>query len=187
MFASLLAAVLLAAAPAPLEVVKSGNTEVQKIITSKGASAEQLSQTVDRFVDWGELSKRALGETWDKLTPAQRQDFSETMQGLLRASYAQKALSQGRALIQYGKESIQGNEATVETKVIMSRDRLPVRYKLFRADDKSEWRIYDIVTDDISLLETYQGQFRKILASKGFDGLLATLKSKRAQLEKSLK
>jgi phospholipid transport system substrate-binding protein len=187
MFASLLAAVLLAAAPGPLEVVKSGNTEVQKIITSKGATAEQLTKTVDRFVDWGELSRRALGDTWDKLTPDQRKDFSETMQGLLRASYAQRALSQGRALIQYGKESLQGNEATVDTKVIMSRDRLPVRYKLFRANEKSEWRIYDIVTDDVSLLETYQGQFRKILADKGFNGLLTTLKSKRAQLEKSLK
>ncbi len=187
MFASLLAAVLLAAAPGPLEVVKSGNTEVQQIITSKGGTAEQLSKTVDRFVDWGELSRRALGDTWDKLTPEQRKDFSETMQGLLRASYAQRALSQGRALIQYGKESLQGNEATVDTKVIMSRDRLPVRYKLFRANDKSEWRIYDIVTDDVSLLETYQGQFRKILADKGFNGLLTTLKSKRAQLEKSLK
>lgn len=187
MFASLLATVLLAVAPAPLEVVKSGNTEVQKVITSKGATAEQLSRTVDRFVDFGELSRRALGETWDKLTPAQREDFSQTMQGLLRASYAQKALSQGRALVQYGKESIQGTEATVDTKVIMSRDRLPVLYKLHRADAKAEWRIYDIVTDDISLLETYQGQFRKLLATKGFDGLLATLKSKRAQLEKSLK
>lgn len=187
MFASLLAAVLLTAAPAPLDVVKSGNTEVQKIITSKGASAEKLSHAVDRFVDWGELSKRALGETWDKLTPAQRKEFSEAMQGLLRASYAQKALSEGRALVQYGKESIQGSEASVGTKVIMSRARVPVEYKLFRAEGKEAWRIYDIVTDDISLLETYQGQFRKLLASKGFDGLLATLKSKRAQLEKSLK
>ncbi|HEX5753539.1 MAG TPA: ABC transporter substrate-binding protein [Archangium sp.] len=186
MFASLLAAVLLTAAPAPLDVVKSGNTEVQKIITAKGGTAEQLSKTVDRFVDWGELSKRALGETWDKLTPAQRTDFSETMQGLLRASYAQRALSQGRALVQYGQQSIQGNEATVGTKVIMSRDRLPVQYKLFRAAGKDEWRIYDIVTDDISLLETYQGQFRKIMADKGFNGLLTTLKAKRAQLEKSL-
>ena len=73
------------------------------------------------------------------------------------------------------------------TKVIMSRDRLPVQYKLHRADGKGDWRIYDIVTDDISLLETYQGQFKKILADKGFNGLLTTLKSKRSQLEKSLK
>ena len=43
---------------------------------------------------------------------------------------------------------------------------------------------YDVVTDEVSLVETYRGQFRKLLAEKGFDGLLSTLKRKRDQLEK---
>jgi len=185
MIASLIAAVLLTATPGPLEVVKSGNADVQKVASAPGAKVEQLSKAVERFVDFGELSKRALGKQWDTLTPAQRKDFSETMQGLLRASYAQKALGQGKAEVRYGKESVQGNEATVATTVKVKQDEVPVEYKLFRENEKSEWRIYDIVTDDVSLLETYQGQFRKLLADKGFDGLLSTLKSKRAQLEKN--
>ena len=185
MIASLIAAVLLTAAPGPLEVVKSGNADVQKVASAPGAKVEQLTKAVERFVDFGELSKRALGETWDKLTPAQRKDFSETMQGLLKASYAQKALGQGKAQVEYGKESVQGNEATVATTLKVKQDVVPVEYKLFRENEKGEWRIYDIVTDDVSLLETYQGQFRKLMADKGFDGLLTTLKSKRAQLEKN--
>lgn len=187
MFASLLAAVLLTAAPGPLDVVKSGNTDVQKVASAKGATADQLSKVVEKFVDFGELSKRALGDKWDKLTAAQRKEFSETMEGLLRASYAQKALGQGKAQVQYGKENVQGDEATVGTTVNVNRDKFPVEYKLYRTNGgKGEWRIYDVVTDDVSLLETYQGQFRKLMADKGFDGLLSTLKAKRAQLEKSL-
>lgn len=185
MIASLIAAVLLTAAPGPLEVVKSGNADVQKVASAPGAKVEQLTKAVERFVDFGELSKRALGKQWDTLTPAQRKDFSETMQGLLKASYAQKALGQGKAQVEYGKESVQGNEATVATTVKVKQDVVPVEYKLFRENEKGEWRIYDIVTDDVSLLETYQGQFRKLMADKGFDGLLTTLKSKRAQLEKN--
>jgi phospholipid transport system substrate-binding protein len=187
MFASLLAAVLLTAAPGPLDVVKSGNTDVQKVASAKGATADQLSKVVEKFVDFGELSKRALGDTWGKLSAAQRKEFSSTMEGLLRASYAQKALGQGKAQVQYGKETVQGNEATVDTTVNVNRDKFPVEYKLYRtAGGKGEWRIYDVITDDVSLLETYQGQFRKLMADKGFDGLLSTLKAKRAQLEKSL-
>ncbi|HLM42444.1 MAG TPA: ABC transporter substrate-binding protein [Myxococcaceae bacterium] len=185
MIASLIAAVLLTAAPGPLEVVKSGNADVQKVASAPGAKVEQLTKAVERFVDFGELSKRALGKQWDTLTPAQRKDFSETMQGLLKASYAQKALGQGKAQVEYGKESVQGNEATVATTLKVKQDVVPVEYKLFRENEKGEWRIYDIVTDDVSLLETYQGQFRKLMADKGFDGLLTTLKSKRAQLEKN--
>ncbi|HEX8438207.1 ABC transporter substrate-binding protein [Archangium sp.] len=185
MIASLIAAVMLTAAPGPADVVKSSNTEVQKVASAPGAKVEQLTKVVERFVDFGELSKRALGKQWDKLTAAQRKDFTATMEGLLRASYAQKALGQGKAQVQYGKETIEGNEASVATTVKVQQDELPVEYKLFRADGKGEWRIYDIVTDEVSLLETYQGQFRKLIADKGFDGLLTTLKTKRAQLEKN--
>lgn len=186
MLIPLLTAVLLTATPGPLEVVKTGNTDIQKVASAKAATAEQVYRVVERFVDFGELSRRALGDTWNKLNPAQRKDFSSTMEGLLRASYAQKALGQGRTQVQYGKESIEGNDARVPTTVIVDRDRYPVLYKLYRAEERAGWRIYDVVTDEVSLLETYQEQFRKILSTKGFDGLLATLKAKRAQIEKTL-
>ncbi|QSQ26226.1 ABC transporter substrate-binding protein [Pyxidicoccus parkwayensis] len=186
MIASLLAAALLAAAPAsPLSVVKSGNTDVQKAANAPGATVDSLASVVEKFVDFEELAKRALGDkTWASLTPAQRKEFTETMTGLLRASYAQKAIGQANAEVKYVKESAQGNEATVHTILTLKKDNIPIEYKLYRADTKKEWRIYDVITDEVSLVDTYKGQFRKLLADKGFDGLLSTLKSKRAQLEK---
>lgn len=184
MLATLLTATLLAATPGPLEVVKSGNTDVQKAASAPGATVEQLATVVEKFVDFEELAKRALGKEWDNLKPAQQKDFADTMKGLLRASYAQKAIGQGNADVKYGKETIEGNEATVNTTLTVKKDQIPVDYKLYKAA-KGNWRIYDVVTDEVSLVETYRGQFRKLLSDKGFDGLLSTLKAKRAQLEKS--
>lgn len=186
MIASLLAATLLAAAPVgPLNVVKSGNADVQKAANAPGATVQSLASVVEKFVDFEELAKRALGEkAWTGLTPAQRKDFTDTMTGLLRASYAQKAIGQAKADVKYGKESVQGNEATVDTQLTVKADQVPVDYKLYRTSAKTDWRIYDVITDEVSLVETYSGQFRKILQTKGFDGLMSTLKSKRAQLEK---
>ena len=184
MLVPLIAATLLAAAPAtPLEVVKAGNADVQKAANAPGATVEQLATVVEKFVDFEELAKRALGKSWDTLTAAQRKDFTETMKGVLRASYAQKAIGQANANVTYGKETLKGDEATVNTTIKVKSDQVPVDYKLYKA--KSGWRIYDIVTDEVSLVETYAGQFRKLMADKGFDGLLSTLKAKRAQLEKS--
>jgi phospholipid transport system substrate-binding protein len=57
-----------------------------------------------------------------------------------------------------------------------------VNYKLHQ--QKGTWRIYDVITDEVSLLDTYKEQFGKLLQEKGFDGLLATLKAKKEQLEK---
>jgi phospholipid transport system substrate-binding protein len=185
MIASLLAATLLAAAPVgPLSVVKSGNADVQKAANAPGATVESLASVVEKFVDFEELAKRALGDkTWATLTPAQQKDFTSTMTGLLRASYAQKAIGQAQAEVKYGKESVQGTEATVNTTLSLKKDQIPVDYRLYKAA-KGEWRIYDVVTDEVSLVDTYKGQFRKLIGDKGFDGLLSTLKSKRAQLEK---
>ncbi|QDE90618.1 organic solvent ABC transporter [Myxococcus xanthus] len=185
MIASLLAATLLAAAPGPLTVVQSGNADVQKAANAPGATAQSLASVVEKFVDFEELAKRALGDkTWAGLQPAQRKEFTETMTGLLRASYAQKALGQAQAQVKYGEEGVDGNEASVGTTVTVKKDAIPVEYRLYRTSATGAWRIYDVITDEVSLVDTYKGQFRKLLADKGFDGLLSTLKSKRTQLEK---
>jgi phospholipid transport system substrate-binding protein len=186
MLAPLIAATLLAATPTPLEVVKAGNTDVQKAANAPGATVEQLATVVEKFVDFEELAKRALGKEWDKRSPAERKDFADTMKGLLRASYAQKAIGQANADVKYGKETIKGDEATVNTTLTVKKDQIPVDYKLYKSTGKpGSWRIFDVITDEVSLVETYAGQFRKLIADKGFDGLLSTLKAKRAQLEKS--
>jgi len=181
MISSLLVATLLVTTPT--QVVKDGNAEVQKILAQKDASVEKLAAKVDDFVDFAELAKRALGKEWNKISKKQQQDFSATMKGLLRASYAQKAIGQGNAAVEYGQEQVKGSEAVVPSHILVKTDKFPVIYKLYKTG--GNWRIYDVVTDDVSLVETYREQFRKLIAAKGFDGLLVTLKTKRDQLEKN--
>ncbi len=186
MFTSLLVVSLgVLGAATPLEVVKNGNSEVQKIAASAGA-ADKLAARADDFVDFGELAKRALGKDWSKLSKAQQDDFAQTMRVLLRASYASKAQVDGKGKVstEYGEEQITGNEAAVGTTLVMNNDRFPVDYKLYRVDAKSPWKIYDVVTDTVSLVEAYQDQFRVLINTKGIDGLLKTLKAKREKFEK---
>lgn len=182
----LLTTALLAASPGPLAVVKAADADVQKVLAND-ATIEKLAATADGYIDFGELAKRALGaKEWAKLDKKKQDDFSATMKGLLRASYAQKALGDGKngAKFEYVGEKIEANEATVQATLVTKQDKFPVAYKLFRADAKGAWKIYDVITDDVSLVSTYADQFRKLIADKGFDGLLTTLKTKRDQLEK---
>jgi phospholipid transport system substrate-binding protein len=187
LFAPLIALCLTAAPAGPLGVVKDGNSEVHRILESADASVEKLAARADEFVDFVELAKRAMGKEWAKLSKKQQDEFTQTMKGLLRASYAQKALGDGKggASTEYGGEKITGNEAIVSTTLVMKKDRFPVEYRLFRVDAKSPWKIYDVVTDAVSLVATYQDQFRQLISKKGYDGLLTTLKAKRDQLEKN--
>lgn len=184
---SIFAASLLAVAPGPLAVVKAADADVQKVL-EKDATIEKLASVAEGYIDFVELARRALGpKEWGKLDKKKQEDFSATMKGLLRASYAQKALGDGKngAKFEYVSEKIDGPEATVQATLVMKADRFPVTYRLYRPDAKTNWRIYDVVTDDVSLVGTYSDQFRKMIGSKGFDGLLTSLKAKREQLEKS--
>ncbi|MDP1824504.1 MAG: ABC transporter substrate-binding protein [Archangium sp.] len=188
MIAPLVLALALAAGPGPMSVVKTADTEVQKVLQAPDASTSKLAARADEFVDFAELAKRAMGTEWAKLNKKQQDDFGQTMKGLLRASYAQKAVNDGRggsgAKVEYGDEKVEGNEAVVSTKLLVKQDVYPVVYKLYRADAKGPWRIYDVVTDEVSLVSTYSDQFRKVMGTKGFDGLLKSLKDKQESLEK---
>lgn len=184
MLANLIIATLLTASPGPLETVKSGYADVQKAANAPGATIEKVAQAVDRFVDFEELARRALGDTWSRITPTQRKELTGAMRSMLRAFYAQRILSKPDNEVTYGQELLQGNEATVSTLVMVEGNRIPITYKLYRAAPKDKsWRIYDIVTADVSLLEDYRGQFSQLLADQGFNGLLSAVKARQAQVE----
>lgn len=182
MFASLIV-LTLAANTTPMQVVKTGNDEVQKLLGQPGLTAQRLAEKADEFIDFVELAKRALGDEWKKLSPKQQTEFANTMKGLLRASYAQKAIADGKrgGKVGWGGEKIVGNEAEVQSTITVGKDSFPVEYKLYKASSK--WRIYDVVTDDVSLVATYSDQFQQLISKKGYEGLLSTLKSRRDQLE----
>jgi phospholipid transport system substrate-binding protein len=186
MLAPLIAVTLLAATPGPLEKVKSGYASVQKVATAPDATVEKLATTLDTFVDFEELARRAMGETWSTLTPAQRKELASEMRSMLRTFYAHRVFGHGQSEVTYGEVTVQGNEATVHTTVTAKRMRIPIAYKLYReARRPQDWRIYDIVTDNISLLESYRVQFAKLMDTQGFDRLLAIVKTRRAQVEKA--
>lgn len=174
-------------ATAPTQVLRAADVEVQSLLRRGDGTVEALGRRADAYVDFDELSKRSMGELWPKLAPAQRADFSATMKGLLRASYAQKALSDGRAgaNVEYGAETVTGDDATVATVIHSGDDRIPVVYRMHRSGRAARWRICDVVTDEVSLVDTYADQFRQVVAKRGIDGLLASLKAKRQQLEAS--
>ena len=81
--------------------------------------------------------------------------------------------------MEYGAEKVEGNEAVVDTKLIIKQDSYPVLYKLYRPDGKGPWRIYDVVTDEVSLVSTYSDQFRQVMGRKGFEGCCSRSRTSR--------
>ena len=170
---------------APKEAVQKGTDHLRTVLKKSNAQPGEIMKVVEQFVDLGELAKRSLGDAWGERTSQERTEFVSTMKEVLRASYEDTARQQLKGEIQYGKEEIDGDEATVSATVKEKADEVPLVYKLYRASNG--WMVYDLVVDESSLLEQYRSSFKRAIATKGFAGLLAQLNAKKAEIEKRAK
>jgi phospholipid transport system substrate-binding protein len=41
-----------------------------------------------------------------------------------------------------------------------------------------EWKVYDIFTDDVSLVRNYKRQFRRVIKEEGWKGLIGRMERK---------
>lgn len=166
------------------EAMKSTIDEVLRVIQDKElkqpARAEErrkrLEQVVgDRF-DYPEMSRRALGASWNTLADKDKQEFVALFQTLLTNSYADKVETYSGEGVQYLNERVDKEFAEVRTKVLTGKTEIPLDYRLLNKG--VEWRVYDVVVDGVSLVSNYRGQFTKILRSSSYADLVDQLRKK---------
>lgn len=128
--------------------------------------------------DVAEMSKRVLPpRIWDQASAAQRSQFQKQFTTLLVHTYAS-------ALASYKDETVKffpvrgGYDGKTTTKVDSSIIRsegpsIPVSYKL--VNHGSEWKLYDMVVDGVSLLESFRSQFADKLSNGNMDSLIRDL------------
>ena len=69
--------------------------------------------------------------------------------------------------------------AQVESTIIQPKgEEIAVVYKLLQAH--GQWKVYDAIVENISIVNNYRAQFDRILSKKSFDGLLQDLRDKKA-------
>ena len=187
--ALLLGAALTAHAGIPTDQVKGATDQVLKIILDPAlkrpdktsARRQQLRSVVDQVFDWQETGKRALARHWQPLKPKQRQEFSSLFADLVERSYVGKIESYSGEKIVYVGDIIEGDQATVKTKLITkSQTQIPIDYRMQKEGDR--WRVYDVLIEGVSLVGNYRTQFNKIIQSSSYDELIKKMKTKQDEL-----
>jgi phospholipid transport system substrate-binding protein len=128
------------------------------------------------------MARNSLGREWDRLTAAQRKDFTEVLQDLFQDSYSKLVLNfLKRETIHYGAETAEGDNALVKTVIErLAREQIPVDYRLQRAAGR--WDITDVVIDGVSIVDNYRSQFTKIIRTLSYDALIKKMKIKREEI-----
>ncbi len=188
-----LASAALAAAPAetagPRATLQRLNGACEKLLrmkTEPGSAEEnrvkqEIKKNASALLDYGELCKRALGEHWDKMGEAKRTEFVSTLRELIERNYIRQLRTNLDYEVSYGDESADGNEARVATTLKLATKgkttQVQIDYRLIQQPDGT-WKVYDVITDELSLVRNYRTQFTRIIGGNNYDGLLSRMKNK---------
>lgn len=172
------------------DAMKGTIDELLRIVQDKDlkqpAKAEErrllLEKVVgDRF-DYEEMSLRALGAPWRQLSDQEKKEFVSLFRSLLVKTYRKQIETYSGEGVQYLSERVEKVEekeyAEVRTKIFLSdKSELRLDYKLINKD-RTNWRVYDVVVQDIGLISNYQKQFAKIIHASSYLNLVDQLRKK---------
>ena len=169
---------------AATEAVRTTINEVIRILKDaelkKPGRAEERRRLLEKVIgdrfNYEEMSRRALGAQWNKLSDKERQEFVDLFKRLLSSSYADKIEGYSGEQVHYLNERLEAEYAEVRTKVASDKTEIPLDYRLL--NKSGNWRVYDVVVDGVSLVNNYRSQFTKIIRESSYADLLEKLREK---------
>ena len=149
----------------------------------KAERRSKIMASIKSGFDFQEMSKRILGRDWNNITPEEREHFTELMTKLLENVYIGKLEGYSGQTVGYVDERIKGKRAQVSTFIEDEGYKIPVHYIMSLNGDK--WMVYDINIEGVSLVRNYKEQFKSILRTEKFDGLVKVLEEKNRSFEEN--
>jgi phospholipid transport system substrate-binding protein len=135
----------------------------------------------DRF-DWAAMARSAMSIYWRERTPAQKKEFILLFSDVIESAYIGKIEGYSGEKIRYLGDSTGERYGIVKTLIIGGMgNEIPVTYWVKK--ENSNWLIYDISIEGVSLVYNYRSQIADILSRSSYDKLIKILKE-RVEAEK---
>jgi phospholipid transport system substrate-binding protein len=170
---------------APDELVKSVAEDVLAIVREDRAlregdtsrMAQLLEEKIVPHFDFERMTRLAVGRAWRQATPEQRKQLIDEFRRLLVRSYSAAYSTYNHIVVEVKPLKLQPGEDDVQVKTLI---KLPggappvsVDYSMVKAS--SDWKVYDVSVDGISLVTTYRTTFAEEVNKTGIEGLIKTL------------
>lgn len=171
----------------PLESVMETIDRLVNILQAPlGADGSRVSQqramlrrAMKLGFDFSEMARISLGSHWERLASRQH-EFVAVFTDYVENAYLTKIESLKDTRVVYVGERVERGLAQVDTKVVApAREDIPVNYRLHLVG--GEWKIFDVLIGNVSVVENYRAQFHRVLKVASFDSLLRRLQEKLAE------
>ncbi len=158
--------------------------EVNRILRRDAASDaararrdEQLNRILAGLLDYEALSQASLANHWGERSEAQRERFVSLLRQLVERNYQGNLERILDYEVSYDDETRRGENTIVVTNARSRTQRrqppVEIEYTLVRRG--GEYRVVDVRTDGVSMVENYRNQFHRIIDRDGWDELIARM------------
>ncbi len=181
---SLSVGTVLATEPSPTSVLKPVLDDLTAVLGDNNLKGKvHLTERRDKIMsiiksefDFREMCKRVLGTTWRQIDDKEKDRFTKIMTKLLENVYIGKLEGYSGQTIEFVGEIVKGDRAQVTTLIENGDKKIPVHYIMKKTD--SGWMVYDINIEGVSLVSNYKEQFKSILRTDDYNGLVKILQDK---------
>ena len=165
----------------PLDLVKQTTDQILSRIAGQrpelkanpGTVYELVNELVLPRFDFEYMSQLVLGKYWGRANVQQKSRFVIAFRELLVRTYATTLLNYADQEIEYMPLRMvsEATDVTVSTKVVGGgAPPIPINYSLYQK--AGEWKVYDVVIDNISLVSQYRRSYANHIKRYGMDGLI---------------
>lgn len=160
-------------------VIEELESQGESIKGDPGRLYDLVNRLVLPHFDFERMSRRVLGKRWKKATPAQQERFTSAFQTLLVRTYA-LVLSEYRGQTITYLDPVarkRDDEIIIPVQISLSNNQsVIVAYAM--QGSGSDWKVFDVAVDGVSLVTNYRASFRSEVARHGIDGLTARIEAK---------
>jgi phospholipid transport system substrate-binding protein len=172
---------------APDVLVKNTASEVLDVIKKDkdiqaGDNKKIVALTEEKIVphfDFERMSRLVLGRAWRSASKDQQEKFTMEFRNLLVRTYSVALAKYRNQTIDYKpfKMAAADDDVVVKTQILQPGGQpIPIDYALEKGD--TEWKVYDVKIDGISLVTNYRGQFSNELKQGDMEALIQKLADK---------
>ncbi len=162
-------------APAPDNFLKSKLNQVFEILQKAGIDQQQKSKEIEEIVtpmfDFQLMARLSLGrEQWTKLSKENRERYTDLFISRLRGSYLNRITAYTDETVTYEPPVKTNDKIHIPTNLNSKGKKIGMLYKFYQTN--GQWMIYDLEIQGVSIIRSYQAQFKEILQKGTFDDLL---------------
>ncbi len=162
--------------------IKTKHNKVRAVLRKPDTPkrGQELTQLLGEFLDYERLAELSLAAEWDKRSKKELDHFVSLLRQLVERQYQRNMESTLDYKVRWvGTEAIDEGVKVKSSASSVSKKRQPpitIDYSMSRSG--KEWKVFDIFTDDVSLVRNYKRQFRRVIKEEGWKGLIDRMEKK---------